>query len=82
MEGLSSAPAPTGQDQEQRGTVTPRAAPGVTPRGSHRPRQRLAGHGHAWQGGRPAGAVPLPRDALWELKSELAQRGAAGQWNP
>lgn len=82
MEGLSSAPAPTGQDQEQRGTVTPGAAPGVTPRGSHRPGQRLAGHGHAWRGGQQVAAVPLPRDALGELKSELAQRDAAGQWDP
>lgn len=84
MERRGSAPAPTAQDREQRGTVTPSATPGVTPRGKRGPGPRLAGRAHAWRGvaaDQPL-AVPLPRDALRDLESEMAQRGAAGQFNP
>lgn len=77
MEGLSSAPAPTAQDQEQRGTVTPWATPGVTPRGKRRPGPMawLAGHAHAWRGGQPATHCASAKGHLMGFKKRDSTEG-------
>lgn len=82
MEGTGSAPAPTAQDGEQKGTVTPWATPDGTRVGSAgQDRRLLAMPTHGGVADRPR-TMPLQRDALWDLKSKMAQRGAADQLNP